>query len=94
METLARIIESLPVWVFVLFAVFFLGVIADIIWTIIARKKIYDILALAADNPENARELAAPIFGKQYTFIRSQAIERFVKNEGNEVVYLTGIDQY
>ncbi len=94
METLARIIGSLPVWVFVLFAVFFIGVIADIIWTIIARKKIYNILSRAADNPEKAREMAAPIFKKQYTFIRSQAIERFVKQEGNDVVYLAGIDQY
>jgi HEAT repeat protein len=94
METLARIIESLPLWVILLFFAFFVAVIADMIWSIKAKKRIYNILARAADNPDKASDIVAPIFKKRYAFIRSQAIERFVKDEGNDIIYMTGIDRY
>jgi len=91
METLIRIIESLPLWVILLFFAFFVAVIADMIWSIKARKRIYNMLARAAHNPEKARDIVAPIFKKRYAFIRSQAIERFAKEEGNDIIYISGI---
>ncbi len=60
METLTRIINSLPLWVLVIFGIFSLLVIADIIWTIVARKRVYTLLTAAVDNPENAAEIIKP----------------------------------